>query len=398
MHLSRILTIVLAGVLGVAGLAAQGRGGSTGTGGSPSTTNSAPPTGTTNPSNTGNPNNSNSTFPTVPPRGITISGKVSSTDGTAIPAGVVIERVCGNTRPRAEGYTDNKGRFMFVLGQEMGVFADASEAPERTFPASAGGRGGNELATCDLRAVLPGFQSDTVSLANHQYLGDSDVGTILVHRMANVEGLTISATSAMAPKDARKSYEKALDAEKKDKTDEAQKELEKAVALYPKYASAWYELGMIDERREHVDKAREAYAQAIAADSKYVNPYERLYVLASKEGKWQEAADTSDRVIRLNPYDFPGAFYFNAVANFQLHQLDAAEKSGREAVRLDTRHVNPKANYILGLILAQKGNFTEGLEFLRAYLKEAPQATDADRVRKQIAEMEQMATAKTPAK
>jgi len=40
-------------------------------------------------------------------------------------------------------------------------------------------------------------------------------------------------------------------------------------------------------------------------------------------------ADATDRVIRMNPYDFPAAFYYNAVANLQLNKLDVAEKSAR---------------------------------------------------------------------
>ena len=36
----------------------------------------------------------------------------------------------------------------------------------------------------------------------------ADIGRLVLHRMGQVEGLTISATSAMAPKDAQKAYEK----------------------------------------------------------------------------------------------------------------------------------------------------------------------------------------------
>jgi tetratricopeptide (TPR) repeat protein len=398
MYFSRILTIVFVVTSSVAQLAAQGRGTTT-TGGT-STGPTAPTTGTMNtPSSTTNTSPSNRTpFPgdSQPGRGIVISGKVAATDGTPIQGGVLIERICSGGRPHPEGYTDPKGRFMFTIGQEIGVFSDASEATSGRSPSGGGGRGitDRQLMGCELRAVLPGFRSETVSLATHQYMDNPDIGTILVHRAANVEGLTISATSAMAPKDARKAFEKGLEAEKKDKPDEAQKDLEKAVELYPKYATAWFELGMTYERREHIDKAREAYQQAIAADSKYINPYERMYMLAFKDAKWQEVADTTDHVIHLNPYDFPGAFYYNAVANFQLHQLDPAEKSAREAVKLDTRHLNPRTNYVLGLILAQKGNLSESAEFLRAYLKDAPQAPDADRVKQQISEIEQMAAAK----
>jgi tetratricopeptide (TPR) repeat protein len=184
-----------------------------------------------------------------------------------------------------------------------------------------------------------------------------------------------------------------LEDAKKGKPDEAQKEFEKAVGTYPKYASAWFELGKIYEQRDHVDEARKAYSQALSADSKFINPYERLYLIAAKESKWQEAADTSDHVMRLNPYDFPNAYYFNAVANLQLGKLDVAEKSARQAVDLDKAHRNPRADYILGVTLAQEGKFTESTEHLRAYLKAAPDAPDAETVRKQLAQAEKSAQA-----
>ncbi len=105
-------------------------------------------------------------------------------------------------------------------------------------------------------------------------------------------------------------------------------------------------------------------------------------------------ADTTYKVLHLNPYDFPAAYYDNAVANLQLNHLDVAEKSAREAVKVDTAHQNPRANYILGIILAQKRDRKGAAECLRAYLQYAPDAKDSDKVKKQLAELEKSAEAK----
>src|SRR5579859_4765596 len=74
------------------------------------------------PNNT-NPNNNNR-FPDQQ-RPIFLSGKVMLDDGTPPSEPVTIERVC-NGNPRAEAYTDSKGRFSFQLGQTQGVMQDAS--------------------------------------------------------------------------------------------------------------------------------------------------------------------------------------------------------------------------------------------------------------------------------
>ena len=218
-------------------------------------------------------------------RPIMLSGKVMMDDGTPPPELVLIERVC-NGVARPEGYTDSKGRFSFQLGQNQAMIADASTGsdmgvgmPGRDMGAGMGrmgmGRGISErdLIGCEIRAQLPGFRSTIVQLAGRRSLDNPDVGTILLQRLAKVDGFTFSATSAMAPKDARKSYEKAQNAVKKKKLDEAETEYRKAVTAYPKYAIAWYELGRVMEFKKNNEEARKAFDMAIQADSKYINPY-----------------------------------------------------------------------------------------------------------------------------
>jgi tetratricopeptide (TPR) repeat protein len=403
MYFFRVLAIVTGAALTVAPIAAQiSRPGGTSSGGSLGGT--TPTNGTIGSSTGGISNastNTNSPFPDANTHPIFLSGKVVLSDGTLPSGQVLIESLCNNRR-RAEGYTDPKGRFSFQFGQNREVFDDASESSMGSRPLgsranSPGGGRQLDLQNCEIRASLPGFRSDSISLFNHQYLDNPELGTIILHRLENVEGLTISATTALAPKDARKDYEKGLEALKKNKAEEAQKDFEKSVELYPKYAVAWFELGKIHEQANRPGEARTAYAHAIEADAKYINPYERLYMLAFKDSKWQEVADGSDHVIRLNPYDFPSAYFYNAMANIRLNKLDLAEKSAREAVKLDTKGENPKANYVLGVILANKRDFAAAAECLRAYLKAVPNDPDNERIRQQLDEIEQSAQAKPPA-
>jgi tetratricopeptide (TPR) repeat protein len=245
------------------------------------------------------------------------------------------------------------------------------------------------LASCELRAVLAGFRSEVVPLSDHKYMDNPDVGTIVLRRLGAVEGLTLSATTALAPKDAQKAYERGRDAMKKPKLEEAEKEFQKAVDLYPKFAAAWFELGRVFQRRMQMDAARNAYAQSIAADSRYLRPYEQLYLIGFKEKKWQEVADNTERVLRLDPYDYPGAYYYNAVANLQLRRLVPAEKSARQSVSLDTHKENPQGMFVLGVILAEKRDYTGAAENFRAYLKAVPDAKDGDMVRRHLAEVEE---------
>jgi len=319
-----------------------------------------------------------------------LMGKVQLEGGGAPEEPVRIERVCSGV-PYAEGFTDTKGNFSISLGQGPGAMPDASEAESRAvLNPSAPPRALSQaqLATCDLRAALRGYRSDVISLANRRSLDNPNIGTIFLHRLSNVGGLTISATTALAPKDARKAYEKALEDERKTKPEQAQKELEKAVEIYPRFAAAWFELGTMFEQRGAVDQARAAYDQSIAADSKYLQPYERECAIAYRAGKWQETADVSDRLLRLDPFDYPEAYNYNAAANVKLNRLDQAERSAREAVKLDTAHRDAGANYTLGYILAQKGNFSDAAQYLHAALEIDSQGPQAESVRKLLNEVE----------
>jgi tetratricopeptide (TPR) repeat protein len=267
----------------------------------------------------------------------------------------------------------------------------------------AGGFGGpqgglteRDLMGCELRASLAGFRSDMINLTGRRLLDNPDVGTIILHRLAGVEGLTISATSLQAPKDAKKAYQKGVEALGKRKWEDGQKQLQKAVEIYPKYAAAWFDLGRVYEQQNNLEEARKAYNQAVAADEKYVNPYLQLANVAIREQKWDEAANHTERVMKLNPFDFPGAFYLNAVANYNLKKLDVAEKSCRDGLKADAQHKFPKMDHVLGVILAQKQDYAGAAKHMKNYLQIAPNAQDAEMVKTQLAQLEQWAGQTAP--
>jgi Tfp pilus assembly protein PilF len=348
-------------------------------------------------------------------RPIYLSGKVVLDDGTAPPDSVTIERVC-NGQPRPEAYTDSKGRFSFQLGQNNGMMADASYGSGNDGFGSNDpfNRGGNtsqnagfggmpgqrqiserDLIGCELRAVLPGFRSDVVNLSGRRSMDNPDVGTIVLHRLANVEGTTISAIAMQAPKDAKKAFEKGHNNLTKKKLDDAVKEFEKAISIYPKYTTAYYELGRALEAQDKKEDARRAYNQAVEIDPKYVSPYRQLAGMSAREQKWKETAEYSQKVIKLDPIDYPDAFFYNAVANYYLKNYDEAESSARDALKLDSGHRIPKSAQLLGMILIEKQDYAGAAEQMKGYLKLLPPGNkDAEYTQKQIAELERAIAAK----
>ncbi|MBV8550050.1 MAG: tetratricopeptide repeat protein [Acidobacteriaceae bacterium] len=336
-------------------------------------------------------------------RPIFLSGRVQFDDGSELNPNIRIERVCGGSA-RLEAHTDGKGRFSFQVGNNQAMDTDASDEmpgssrnPMTNGGANSGvyssgigrGAGMNPLWNCELRAAYPGYVSDSIDLANWHTMDNPDVGIIVLHRLANVKGSTISLTTAEAPKKAQKNYEKGLQFAQKGDLEQGEKHLQAAVDLYPKYAVAWYALGQIEERQNRLDDARKSYLAAVAADNKYVSPYSRLALIAASRAKWQDAVDYSKQVIDLNPIEFPSAFWYSAIAYYNLHDLDQAQKSAVALVKLDTAHKYPEAERMLAEISLQKDNYAEAANHLRAYLQLNPTAKDADALKQTLLKIDQ---------
>lgn len=323
-----------------------------------------------------------------------LSGKVTVEDGTPLTDPALIQSICkGNIRN--EGYTDSKGTFSFDLNTNVQNLATGEES-DVTLPGTRNYNGSGmpkrNLRDCQLQAVLPGFTSQQIELASKlSDIGTADVGTIVLHRLQRVEGFTISATSALAPGKAKKEYEKGREEEKKAKWEAAQEHFGKAVDIYPKYAVAWFELGRTQVQQHKVDDARQSFGQALAADAKFISPYEELAQLALQQKQWKDLDQITDRLDALNPLSFPQYWFYNALANYFLQSFDKAEKSARQGLALDPQHRIPRIEYVLGMILAQKHDFSGALEHVRNYLIYSPKASDLETVNRQVSELERLA-------
>ena len=376
----------------------------------PGGTGTTPPVtpGSRTPGNNGNPTNPNNQranpAPSMP---VYISGKVMVSDGSPLPHGVTIKSVCA-TSQRTVANADSKGYFSFEWGHETSVVPDASDP----FDSSRGGnnsafgnsrgadlfgdRGGAgtgngsgpSMMGCELRAEAPGFRSDALLLVNHRSLDDPDVGTIVLYRMAGVEGISVSATALNAPKDARKAYEKGVQLLRKGKAEEAEKDFEKAVEIYPQYANAWLDLGRAQLVKKAPVAAAEAFHKAIEADPKLVQAQGELGMMAARQSNWQEAVKYLDAAVKLDPIGYPQFWYADGVAHYNLKNMDAAEKSVRAFLQHDPQHRNPQAQHLLGVILALKNDLPGAVGALQTYLKLAPAAADIEQTKSQLAEIQ----------
>jgi len=367
----------------------------------------APPT-PTQPGRSGIPSNPGMD-PTQPQDDLVmfLRGRIATNDGSAIPSNLMIERVCNN-RTRQEVYASQHGDFSMQLGSRADSFPEGSidSAPPYNNNARRDldmGIPRRDLKNCELRASAPDFHPSVRSLID---LDPSDrnvvVGVIVVKRARKVEGDTVSAVPYKLPKDARKAYEKGVQAEKNGKLADAQKNLETAVKIYPNSANAWYQLGTVLQKQERKDEARKAYRQATTIDGKFLPPYLSLASMAYQAANWSEVLDLTGHILDLDPLNhaavnsyildldpvnYAGAYFYHAMASYQLNKFEDAERSALKAEHLDLRTHFPQLHLLVAEIFARKNDYAVAIAEIETYLALAPHAENADQARERLANL-----------
>ncbi|MGB7760639.1 MAG: tetratricopeptide repeat protein [Bryobacteraceae bacterium] len=331
------------------------------------------------------------------------SGEVKLDDSSPPPEPVAINRVC-NGQSHFETLTDAKGRFSFEVraGANDTAQSDASQnsgPPAGVLrPISAGSQSLTpviaKLRDCEVQAELAGYRSEAVSIAVKSRSDDGRLGVITLHPLSRASVLIVSATTLEAPANARKAYDRGIDALAKRKPEAAAEEFAKAVKAYPKFAIAWYQLGLVHQKHNDAAGAVGAWKQALAADPKYLRPYESLTTLADRRQDWVASEAYSRAWIELDAGDFPGAYLYNAVANARLNRPEVAERAAREGLRIDKEHRVPRLNVVLALILMGKNQSAEAAGYLRQYLALAPNSNDAAAVRQQVSQLDAAAASR----
>jgi Flp pilus assembly protein TadD len=336
--------------------------------------------------------------PRYPTQTIYYMGKVVLDTGIAPPSPVAILRVC-NGVSRRETFSSGDGGFSFMVGDRMrNMLPDASEDTRPFGPDSQTSRGdpmmgqsnfSSPIADCELRADLSGYTSSSIRL--DPSMNNSDVGVIVLHsRGKKAEGM-ISVASLQVPGKARKEYEKGSELLEKGNLPEAEKSLRKAIDQYPKFAEAWLRLGDLEQRRKNVEGAMADYQEAINADPDFPLPYLRMAFLSAVGSHWEQTLKLTERLISLDPVSFPLAYYYNAVAEFNLKHVARAESSALRAESLDKMHSEPRVELLLAAIYNAKGAPSEAADHYRTYLKLVPDGPLTDQVKADLAKSEEVA-------
>jgi len=301
--------------------------------------------------------------------------------------------------------TDLKGYFQFTLGAGPQSNMDISASSNAPMSSAGGGMSsagggvgfpqgefprigssGINLTGCEVRVTVPGYAPLSKPIVDRADLTGVNVGTLLLTRIAGVTGSSISVTSLLVPKNARKEFEKGDKDARNNRLKSAIRHLEKAVAEYDKYAAAWNALGNIYASNQDVEKSRQAFEKAIAADPDYVPPYVSLANLQVQNQEFESAVETAGKALQLDP-NIGVASFIQAMGNYKLNRLDAAEKNAQEAERAPHKGMQD-LHALHATISLEKQDYSSAAAQMRAYLKEFPEGRFADQMKEQLQQIE----------
>lgn len=240
---------------------------------------------------------------------------------------------------------------------------------------------------CVVQAFLTGFQSSTITLTQRNLRDNPLVGTVTLSRDMQARGTAVSPTSKSAPPDAVKHWARAGAEMLAQKPDRARHELEKAVQSYAVFADAWYQLGILQMWSSPRD-ARTCFDKALAADPTFVLPHELLASLAIQNEDWLGALDQTGRSLQLDPGGSMRIWYYRALANYQLGNIDAAQASAVKSLAMDPLHNVRNTEQLLAAILARKTDYAGALAHLRNCLTYIPEGPNANLLKEQIEQLE----------
>ncbi|HYL97681.1 MAG TPA: tetratricopeptide repeat protein [Blastocatellia bacterium] len=193
---------------------------------------------------------------------------------------------------------------------------------------------------------------------------------------------TVSAAAAGIPEPALKLYNGALTSVKAGDRAKAIDQLNQALALYPKFAAALNELGLQYLAQKKYPKAIESFKAALNIQADSPQAGLNLGIALVESASYRDAAVQLRDFVKKHNDSAQGRMYLGD-ALVRLGSYEDAEPELKESIRLGGDSV-AEAHRFLAICYIQKGKGPEAAEELKTYLKLAPNAKDADKIRQLI--------------
>jgi hypothetical protein len=204
----------------------------------------------------------------------------------------------------------------------------------------------------------------------------------------------VSVTSLKVPSNARSEYEKACDANNKNKFGDAEQHLRGAIDKFQTYPAAWVMLGIVLEEQNKGLEGRDACDHAVTIDSTYLPAYLCQAEISARNREWEQVLNLANLALDLNLPGDDYAYYYRAAALFHMKNLIEAKKSALQASEIDVNHNDGHLYFLLAQIYAAEGDKTEAEAQLRLILKYHTDRRQEDAAKQFLAKLESQADTK----
>ncbi len=291
---------------------------------------------------------------------VIIRGKVTMQDGSPPPAGVEIQRECSDGNGSVPGpRVDKKGEYIWRIQNDT-----------------------TYTRVCRIEAALSGYSSTAVDISDLGFVNKNVDLPPLLLSIRGSDPRVINGSDTDVPGAAHAAWKLAIKAVDTGNTAEAAKQLGLVVAAAPKFARGWHTLGIAYENDQMVAEAKDAYTHATDADPRMLVSWVTLSRVDVLAKDWQGAARAADTAIKLDSkHMYPEVYLHQAVARFGMNDLPGAESSASEALRLDPKERKFRGEFVLGRILAAKGDAVGARTHISKYLALNPNPPDVELIK-----------------
>jgi Tfp pilus assembly protein PilF len=203
---------------------------------------------------------------------------------------------------------------------------------------------------------------------------------------------TVDASAGGVPDSARELYKQAVESAGAGDRKRAIELLKEAVTIYPSFMTALNELGVQYIALKQFKDAAESLRAAIKIGPEAFHPRLNYGIVLLQLKDYKAAAAELQIAVQKDSS--------SAVAHFQLGRAlvnlgnyVAAERFLKQAISIGGPEV-VEAHRYLGAVYNEKGDIARAADELDAYLKLAPQAKDADRIRAIVKDLRSQASTK----
>ena len=204
----------------------------------------------------------------------------------------------------------------------------------------------------------------------------------------------VSVTSLKVPSIARSEFEKACEANNKNKFVDAELHLRGAIDKFQTYPAAWVMLGIVLEEQNKGQEGHDACDHAVTIDSNYLPAYLCQAEISARKREWEQVLKLANLALDLTSPGDGYAYYYRAAALFHTKNLGEAKKSALQASEMDVNHNNGPLYFLLAQIYAAEGDKTQAEAQLQLILKHPTDRRQEDAAKQFLAKLESQTATK----